>query len=260
MNRTNEVQAQADRISLEQFIEASSSAVLRALDARRPPADGQGIGLPTATIGIVIRPSEPASLERALLAAPAHGAVPPSDQTMATARASAEIHSAFVRRLRRQFAALNGDRLALAVQALDGLQSRQLLASWEVEGFKSLLKEAARPQARPAAIADSIARLNEQMRTRPASPLGLTLAGVVTEGPADEEALPAGERQPPTVQGDKAKACVSEGLVGAILGAELAGGTAGVVLPVVGAVPGAVVGAVVGGAIGCAAGILASVL
>ena len=259
MNRTNEIRPQADRISLEQFIEASSSAVLRALDARRPPGDGQGIGLPTATIGIVIRPAEPASPERALLTAPAHGPVSPTDEAMATALASAEIHNAFVGRVRRQFAALNGDKVALAMQALDNLQTRQLLAAWEADAFKALLKEAARPQARPAALADSIVRLNEQMRTRPASPLGLTLAGVVTEGPADKEAGPSGD-QPLTVRGDKAKACVSEGLVGAILGAELAGGTAGVVLPVVGAVPGAVVGAVVGGAIGCAAGILASVL
>ena len=253
MNRTQEVALQAERISLEQFIEASSTAVMRALDARRP---ADGIGLPTTTIGIIIRPSDADASERPQGLQPLRVAASQPDDVMATAMASAEMHNAFVRQVRERFAAAKGDRVAFASEALDRLHHKGLLSAVEAAQFKGLLQEAEKPQASERVIAEGVRRLNEQLRANVSSPLALTLAGVVAESPDAAVADPA----KPGSRGKKAKACVSEGLVGAILGAELGVGGGSVVLPVVGTVSGAVVGAVVGGAVGCAAGIIATLL
>jgi len=68
-----------DRLGFEDFVEAVSNAVLRALDARRSADPNLKPSLPTITVGVILRPPQPPQADRTTLAPRKEAAMRPSE-------------------------------------------------------------------------------------------------------------------------------------------------------------------------------------
>jgi hypothetical protein len=206
-------------ISFEEFIEASSGAVMRALAARRRDAPGEE-GEPflgTVTIGISFRPEqrpEPRQLD--VRAETADLSIEPR----ALALAAGDIHGALMRELLAYFKLPEYERTKRAQDALGQLRSKGLVTDKESAYLTTILDTIHNVNMTDPQIAEQVSKAYQELKSASAGSVALAIAGIAVDSTQTEARRAVEEGRADRIgDGPIANADVEGAIIGAAIGA-----------------------------------------